>query len=315
MGVQEQTSLAAIDHHDRRSYRKRSACICDLCHDTFCLGETKLPNKNLTHGVWVVDTVVHQIGLKTGDKILAVNDKPVNYFDDMNAAMLLGDHMTIDRDGQQKNLVIPVNFIEKVVEKGKRSILLLPRVPCVVGEVGKGTPAEANGLLAKDQIIGIDSHKIEFYDQLKPAIQDRTGDAVQLHVLRDGKALVLNTNISKDTSIGFYPSVPSMDEMSRQGLYTFEVKEYSFFASLPAGVMKAIDKLGFYVTQFKNCKSLHWCIQRSGRIQINGFYFSKVWLGLGSILEHHCVSIHRTCFYEFIAHTGIGWWTCYVYPV
>ncbi|MFN4977936.1 MAG: site-2 protease family protein, partial [Bacteroidota bacterium] len=105
----------------------------------FVWGETKLPNKNLTHGVWVVDTVVHQIGLKTGDKILAVNDKPVNYFDDMNAAMLLGDHMTIDRDGQQKNLVIPVNFIEKVVEKGKRSILLLPRVPCVVGEVGKGT--------------------------------------------------------------------------------------------------------------------------------------------------------------------------------
>ena len=55
----------------------------------FVWGETKLPNKNLTHGVWVVDTVVHQIGLKTGDKILAVNDKPVNYFDDMNAAMIL----------------------------------------------------------------------------------------------------------------------------------------------------------------------------------------------------------------------------------
>lgn len=217
----------------------------------FVWGETKLPNKNLTNGVWVVDSVVNQIGLKTGDKILAVNDKPVNYFDDMNAAMLLGDHMTIERNGQKKDLIIPVNFIEKVVEKGKRSILLLPRVPCVVGEVGKGTPAEANGLLAKDQIIGIDSLKIDFYDQLKPAIQDRAGDAVQLHVLRDGKALVLNTTISKDTSIGFYPSVPSMDEMSRQGLYTFEVKEYSFFASLPAGVMKAIDKLGFYVTQFK----------------------------------------------------------------
>jgi len=83
--------------------------------------------------------------------------------------------------------------------------------------VGKGTPAEANGLLAKDQIIGIDSHKIEFYDQLKPAIQDRAGDSIQLHVLREGKAMVLNTVISKDTSIGFFPSVPSIDEMSRQG--------------------------------------------------------------------------------------------------
>jgi regulator of sigma E protease len=70
-------------------------------------------------------------------------------------------------------------------------------------------------------------------------------------VLRDGKALALHTVISKDTSIGFYPAVPSMDEMGKQGLYTFETKEYSFFAALPAGVIKAIDKLGFYVSQFK----------------------------------------------------------------
>lgn len=217
----------------------------------FVWGDTKLPNKSLTHGVWVVDTVVNQIGLQTGDKILAVNNQPVKYFDDMNASLLLGDHMTVEREGKQVDLQIPVNFIEKVVEKGKRTILLLPRVPCVVGEVGKGTPAEKNGLLAKDQIIGIDSMKIDFYDQIKPAIQNRAGDSIQLHVLRDGKAVVLNTVISVDTSIGFFPSVPSMDELSKQGLYTFETKQYSFFAALPAGVMKAIDKLGFYVTQFK----------------------------------------------------------------
>lgn len=217
----------------------------------FVWGDTKLPNKSLTHGVWVVDSVVNQIGLQTGDKILAVNDQPVQYFDDMNASLLLGDHMTVERAGKQVDLQIPVNFIEKVVEKGKRTILLLPRVPCVVGEVGVGTPAEKNGLLAKDQIIGIDSLKIDFYDQLKPAIQYRAGDSIQLHVLRDGKTLAINTVVSKDTSIGFFPSVPSMDEMSKQGLYAFETKEYSFFAALPAGVLKAIDKLGFYITQFK----------------------------------------------------------------
>jgi len=108
----------------------------------FVWGDTKLPNKSLTHGVWVVDTVVNQIGLQTGDKILAVNNQPVKYFDDMNASLLLGDHMTVEREGKQVDLQIPVNFIEKVVEKGKRTILLLPRIPCVVGEVGKGTPAE-----------------------------------------------------------------------------------------------------------------------------------------------------------------------------
>jgi regulator of sigma E protease len=85
----------------------------------FTWGETKLPNESIKQGVWIVDTVVNEVGLKTGDKIVAVNNEPVKYFEDLNAAMLLGETMTIERDGQQQELEIPVNFIEKIVEKGK----------------------------------------------------------------------------------------------------------------------------------------------------------------------------------------------------
>lgn len=217
----------------------------------FTWGETKLPNQSLTNGVWVVDTVVNEVGLKTGDKIISVNNEPVKYFEDLNAAMLLGEKMTIDRDGETKDLVIPVNFIEKIVEKGKRSVLLMPRVPCIVGEVGAGTTAAKNGLLAKDKIIGIDSMKIDFFDQVKPAILNRAGDSIALHVLRNGNEMVINTVVNADTSIGFFPAVPSMDEMQQQGLYTFETRKFGFFASFPAGVSKAFDKLGFYIAQFK----------------------------------------------------------------
>lgn len=217
----------------------------------FTWGETKLPNKSLTNGVWVVDTVVNEVGLKTGDKIVSVNNEPVKYFEDLNAAMLLGEKMTIDRNGETKDLVIPVNFIEKIVEKGKRSVLLMPRVPCIVGEVGAGTTAAKNGLLAKDKIIGIDSMKIDFFDQVKPAILNRAGDSIALHVLRNGNEMVINTVVNADTSIGFFPAVPSMDEMQQQGLYTFETRKFGFFAAFPAGVSKAFDKLGFYIAQFK----------------------------------------------------------------
>jgi regulator of sigma E protease len=217
----------------------------------FTWGETKLPNQSLTNGVWVVDTVVNEVGLKTGDKIVSVNNEPVKYFEDLNAAMLLGEKMTIDRNGETKDLVIPVNFIEKIVEKGKRSVLLMPRVPCIVGEVGAGTAAAKNGLLAKDKIIGIDSMKIDFFDQVKPAVLNRAGDSIALHVLRNGNEMVINTVVNADTSIGFFPAVPSMDEMQQQGLYAFETRQFGFFASFPAGVSKTFDKLGFYIAQFK----------------------------------------------------------------
>jgi len=217
----------------------------------FTWGETKLPNESLKQGVWIVDTVVNEVGLKTGDKIVAVNNEPVKYFEDLNAAMLLGETMTIEREGEKQELTIPVNFIEKIVEKGKRTVLLMPRVPCIVGEVSADHAAAKDGLQTKDKIVGIDSVSIAFFDQVKPAILNKAGDSIAIHVLRNGSPLVINTVIGADTSIGFFPAVPSMDEMQEEGLYQFETKKYSFFAAFPAGVSKAMEKLGFYIAQFK----------------------------------------------------------------
>jgi RIP metalloprotease RseP len=153
--------------------------------------------------------------------------------------------------GDEQYALDELIHIEKIVEKGKRSILLMPRVPCIVGEVGAGTAAEKNGLLANDKIIGIDSFKIDFFDQVKPLIAHKAGDSVQLHIIRKGQSLVLNSVINPDTSIGFFPAVPSLAEMKDQGLYTFETKNFSFLASFPAGVKKAGEKLSSYVSQFK----------------------------------------------------------------
>ncbi len=69
-----------------------------------------------------IDSVSTDLGLKTGDKILAVNDKPVTYFEDLNAQLLLGENITLERNGPAAGHCHPVNFIEKIVEKGKRNI-------------------------------------------------------------------------------------------------------------------------------------------------------------------------------------------------
>ena len=217
----------------------------------FKWGETKLPMQSLTNGVWIVDTVVNEVGLKNGDKIIAVNNEPVQYFDKINASLMLGDHMTIERDGQTMDLAIPTNFIEKIVEKGRRSILLMPRVPCIIGEIGEGTAAASSGLKVGDRIVGIDSMQISFFDQVKPAIINRAGDSVVLIVKRDGQTISIPSKINADTSIGFFPTILSMEEMEKEGLYQFEHRNYSFFAAFPAGVRKANEKLGDYVSQFK----------------------------------------------------------------
>jgi len=89
----------------------------------FTWGDTKLPMKSLTNGVWIVDSVGTELGLRTGDKIVEVNNQPVEYFEDLNAQLLLGETIKVERNSKVENIVIPVNFIEQIVEKGKRTLL------------------------------------------------------------------------------------------------------------------------------------------------------------------------------------------------
>jgi regulator of sigma E protease len=217
----------------------------------FTWGETKLPVKNISNGIWTIDSVANEIGLQTGDKIIAVNNTPVTYFEDLNAQLLLGEKLTVERNGATQDIEIPVNFIEKIVEKGKRTALVLPRIPIIIGEVPDTTNAYRAGLKVNDRIVGIDDVEIKYFDEVKPALSTKKGDTINLRVKRGEKLVTLRTLVSKEGSIGFYPMLPGLDDLRKMEEYQFEKKEYSFFASFPAGVSKAIEKLNFYVQQFK----------------------------------------------------------------
>jgi len=217
----------------------------------FTWGETKLPVNNMKDGIWAVDSLNHEIGLHTGDRIVAVNDQPVRYFEDLNAQLLLGETITVERNGEQKRIEIPVNFIEKIVENGKKSALVLPRIPVIVGEVPDSSNARTAGLRVNDVIKGIDNREIRYFDEIRPLLSGRAGDTIQLTVERNGKNLSFPTVLSQEASIGFYPMMPGLDDLRNMNVYTFEKREYGFFESFPAGVSKAVDKLTFYVQQFK----------------------------------------------------------------
>jgi regulator of sigma E protease len=217
----------------------------------FKWGETRMPISSLKEGVWVVDSLGNQIGLRNGDRIISVNGNNIKYFDDLNSALLLGEQVTLEREGQTQTITLPVNLLGNLVERGKRNPLLMPRVPAFVGEVTKNSRAQQAGLQVKDQIIGIDSEDVRFYDQLKPMLLAHHDQEIRIKVLRNGKETSLLAKPNTDGTLGFYPAIPGMDEMEKMGMYSFEKKEYGFFASFPAGVHKAMEKLGSYISQFK----------------------------------------------------------------
>jgi regulator of sigma E protease len=214
-------------------------------------GETKLPMTEMKDGVWCVDSLANELGLQTGDRILAVNGTPVKYFEDLNAELLLGETITVNRNGQTQDINLPVNLIEKLVESGRRNPLVMPRIPAIVGEVSDTGNAKSFGLMVKDRIVGIDDKSISYYDEVRPTTAGREGDTVNLKLVREGRPVTLSTVLGKNGAIGFFPAVPGMEEMEDMGLYRFETRSFGFFEAFPAGANKAVDKLKSYVAQFK----------------------------------------------------------------
>ncbi len=56
----------------------------------FIWGENKVPVASVKNGIWVQDSLLLKVGFKHGDKITAVDGKPIVYFDDIQAKLLLG---------------------------------------------------------------------------------------------------------------------------------------------------------------------------------------------------------------------------------
>jgi len=128
----------------------------------FTWGETKLPIKNLNGGIWAVDSISTAIGLKTGDKIVSINNKPVAYFEELNPGILMGREILLQRNGVDTLIQIPESFIGQVVEKNKRTPIVLPRIPAFIGEVTDSSSAKTAGLTVKDQIVEVDSIPVAF---------------------------------------------------------------------------------------------------------------------------------------------------------
>jgi regulator of sigma E protease len=215
-------------------------------------GDTKLPMANVKNGVWITDSLMHDIGLRNGDKILAVNGEPINYFDDLPAKIILGKQIEISRDGKDQTITLPQNMIERLVEKkGKRSTLLMPRIPVIIGSFAEKVSDNAKraGLHIYDKIVAIDSIPVQYFDEASSLLKTKKGDTVNLTVIRNSQPQNIKTLVDTAGNIGFYQI--TLDQADSLGILKEETKKYGFLASFPAGVKKTGRQLDFYVQQFK----------------------------------------------------------------
>ncbi len=216
-------------------------------------GERRTPMNSVKYGIWTTDSLMNEIGLRNGDKILAINGQQVDYFETLGAQVILGNEILIERDGRQQNIKLPINLVERLIEsKRKKGLLLQLRLPTYVGNFGSRydtSYGKKAGLQEMDKIVAIDSIPVQYYDEMSVILQDHKNGEVVLSVQRKGQLLQLNSKVNEDGKIG----IPILDDEQYQnlGVYNTEVRRYGLLAAFPAGVKKSVEKLKFYIDQFR----------------------------------------------------------------
>ncbi|MBA9075568.1 MULTISPECIES: RIP metalloprotease RseP [Rufibacter] len=197
---------------------------------TYVYGESYLLAKDVQYGI-VTNEIGQKMGLRDGDKIVAINGNPLVEFNDVYSPdVLLGQNAsyTVERNGQQVQIKVPVDLMDKLAD-GDRVGFILPREPFAVEAVKAKSNAAKAGLQAGDRIVKVNGQPVQFFHEFQLALQNLKGKTVPMQVERNGQQLTLNTTIDEDGVIGFQPEL----------LLPRATREYGLLQSIPVGAEKA----------------------------------------------------------------------------
>ncbi len=125
----------------------------------------------------------YKAGLRSGDKVLSVDDNAVTNFNQITEAVMLGNRkdsqgnptatFKVERDGKEIEFVVQPARIELNSKSGDKVRMagLQPRTEVIIGTPAPNSPAEKAGLKAGDRVLSIDgqplNNTVEFRELLR----------------------------------------------------------------------------------------------------------------------------------------------------
>lgn len=210
---------------------------------TWVWGEETLPVKNLKYGVYA-DSLGKKMGIQDGDKILSLDNKPVDNFFTLPSEIILKTPKTVqvERNGMQVDLVVPKD-LSNALNKNKLERFVDIRMPAVVAEVSKEAVITQGKLLPGDTLIGINNQFFGYYHEFQQIKNSYTDSIVSISLKRGTDTVAIKC-LLKGGKVGFNPVSP---------IKIFQTKQvtYSFAESVPLGFKRCFETLDRYVTGLK----------------------------------------------------------------
>jgi regulator of sigma E protease len=207
-------------------------------------GETYLAARDVKYGI-LTDSTGYAMGLRNGDKIIAVDGEEVENFYAIIPDILLNERkvINVERHGEMIDIPVTREYIPLLLKNPDVIDARIPFGPFVITSVMEESPAMIAGLAPGDEIMAIDSLSFQWYDEFQRYLASHRGQSVNLTVKREEEMIDFTVTTTEAGMLGVFKDVREIFEMS--------TKHYSFFEAIPAGIAKGWNTTGDYLKQFK----------------------------------------------------------------
>lgn len=237
-------------------------------------GDSYVALKDMTYGMKFNETA-KQIGFRDGDILKSADGEELTRFNmDMIRSIVEAREVTVLRNGEEAKIAMPELSLLDVAKEDPAFVSVL--CPNVVDSVIPGGGFAQAGIAKGDSLIAFNGTAMnswnEFLDQMemlkvKAELEQKTSASFSLVYSRGG---VRDTvDVHTDNNFKVQAIAHALD-------YKMTVKDYSFFASFPAGVELGINTLKGYVNDMK------YVFTKEGAKSVGGFgtigsIFPKMW--------------------------------------
>lgn len=215
----------------------------------FNYGDDLLPMSSVGHNI-AYSSVGHDMGLKDGDMLLAVDGTQLEYYDNTLLRKIVdGNILTVDRNGVKQDIEIPVDLMQAVIASNKPFSTL--SLPAIIENVIPDSEASKADLKSGDKILEVNGAAQDLQGFVS-AMEAHRGDSVELLVDRNGEKISISAMVNSENKLGVSLVRPTIHI------------SYSLLESVPVGLKKMYTTLSSYAS------SLKYLFTKEGASQIGG---------------------------------------------
>ena len=208
-------------------------------------GDDFLPAKNLSYGIHPTE-ISKKMGLQDGDIIVALDQKEVKDFFELESKIVLEDPKTIQvkRGDSVLSLSIPTTIAAELANANNSTAFVVPMFPVIVDSIGKTAVVVEGSFQKNDTLLSINGESVKYQHEFIEVKKKYSDSLVTVIAKRGMDTVKIRTLINNKAQLGLFVKLPMQ-------LFKTVHQEYSFAEAIPTGIQRCFTTLDNYVTGIK----------------------------------------------------------------